>query len=59
MDDFNDLFAFKPEGNFILTFKNEDRPGAISEVIAITVVCLNHMMPFSCLFFVRIFRVDR
>jgi len=35
VDDFNDLFAFKPEGNFILTFKNEDRPGAISEVLEI------------------------
>ena len=43
MDDFNDLFAFKPEGNFILTFKNEDRPGAISEVIN---VYLNDMMRF-------------
>jgi hypothetical protein len=32
VDEFSDLFAFKPEGNFILTFRNEDRPGAISEV---------------------------
>ena len=32
MDEFSDLFAFKPEGSFILSFKNEDRPGAISEV---------------------------
>lgn len=32
VDDFSDLFAFKPEGNYILTFRNEDRPGAISEV---------------------------
>lgn len=32
VDNFNDLFAFKPEGSFILTFRNEDRPGAISEV---------------------------
>jgi prephenate dehydratase len=29
------LFAFKPEGNYILTFRNEDRPGAISEVLEI------------------------
>jgi len=38
VDDFSDLFAFKPEGNYILTFKNEDRPGAISEV-AVCAVC--------------------
>jgi hypothetical protein len=33
VDEFSDLFAFKPEGNYILTFRNEDRPGAISEVL--------------------------
>ena len=32
IDEYSDLFSFKPEGNYILTFKNEDRPGAISEV---------------------------
>jgi formyltetrahydrofolate hydrolase len=35
VDDYNDLFAFKPEGNYILSFRNEDRPGAISEVLDI------------------------
>jgi len=34
VDQYSDLFAFKPEGNYILTFRNEDRPGAISEVSA-------------------------
>jgi len=33
VDEFSDLFAFRPEGNYILTFRNEDRPGAISEVL--------------------------
>lgn len=33
IDHYSDLFAFKPEGNYILTFRNEDRPGAISEVL--------------------------
>ncbi len=32
VDQYSDLFAFKPEGNYILSFRNEDRPGAISEV---------------------------
>lgn len=35
VDHFKDLFAFKPEGNYILSFRNEDRPGAISEVLEI------------------------
>eukprot|EP00607_Mallomonas_marina_P007374 CAMPEP_0182421296 /NCGR_PEP_ID=MMETSP1167-20130531/6624_1 /TAXON_ID=2988 /ORGANISM="Mallomonas Sp, Strain CCMP3275" /LENGTH=482 /DNA_ID=CAMNT_0024598285 /DNA_START=303 /DNA_END=1751 /DNA_ORIENTATION=- len=35
VDDFADLFAFKPEGSYILSFRNEDRPGAISEVLDI------------------------
>lgn len=35
VDHYSDLFAFKPEGNYILTFRNEDRPGAISEVLSI------------------------
>lgn len=35
VDNYSDLFAFKPEGNFCLTFRNEDRPGAISEVLDI------------------------
>jgi len=33
VDDFSDLFAFKPDGSYILSFRNEDRPGAISEVL--------------------------
>lgn len=33
VDDFTDLFAFKPEGGNILTFRNIDRPGAISGVL--------------------------
>ena len=33
VDEFTDLFAFKPEGGNILTFRNLDRPGAISEVL--------------------------
>lgn len=35
IDHYSDLFAFKPEGNYILTFRNEDRPGAISEVLEV------------------------
>lgn len=35
VDDFKDIFAFKPEGNHILSFRNEDRPGAISEVLGV------------------------
>lgn len=35
VDHYSDLFAFKPEGNYILTFRNEDRPGAISEVLEV------------------------
>lgn len=33
VDQFMDVFAFKPEGNYILAFRNEDRPGAIKEVL--------------------------
>jgi D-3-phosphoglycerate dehydrogenase len=32
IDNFSDLFAFRPEGNYLLSFRNEDRPGAISQV---------------------------
>uniref|UniRef100_A0A7S0SV03 D-3-phosphoglycerate dehydrogenase n=1 Tax=Chromulina nebulosa TaxID=96789 RepID=A0A7S0SV03_9STRA len=35
IDEFKDLFSFQPEGKNILTFRNEDRPGAISEVLNI------------------------
>jgi len=35
IDNYLDLFAFKPEGSYILSFRNEDRPGAISEVLGI------------------------
>ena len=35
VDDFSDQFAFKPDGSYILTFRNDDRPGAISEVLEI------------------------
>ena len=35
VDQYSDLFSFQPEGNHILSFRNEDRPGAISEVLEI------------------------
>eukprot|EP01038_Epipyxis_sp_PR26KG_P013374 gene13374-17934_t len=35
VDEYDDLFAFKPDGSYILSFRNEDRPGAISEVLDI------------------------
>jgi len=35
VDEYKDLFAFKPEGGYILTFRNDDRPGALSEVLEI------------------------
>lgn len=35
VDEYSDLFAFQPEGNHILSFRNDDRPGAISEVLEI------------------------
>ena len=35
VDDYVDLLSFKPEGNYILTFRNDDRPGVISEVLQI------------------------
>ena len=35
MDDYVDLLSFKPEANYILTFRNDDRPGVISEVLQI------------------------
>lgn len=33
VDQYMDVFAFKPEGNYILSFRNQDRPGAIKEVL--------------------------
>ena len=41
VDDFSDLFAYRLiEGpSYILAFKNQDRPGAISEVQASTLCC--------------------
>lgn len=35
VDDYSNLFAFKPDGSYILSFRNEDRPGAISEVLEV------------------------
>jgi hypothetical protein len=35
VDEFKDLFAFRPDGNYILTFRNQDKPGAISKVLEI------------------------
>jgi len=35
VDQYKDIFAFKPEGSYILTFRNLDVPGAISEVLTI------------------------
>lgn len=35
VDNYSDLFSFKPEGNYCLSFKNQDRPGAISQVLEI------------------------
>eukprot|EP00428_Durinskia_dybowskii_P076738 CAMPEP_0170358746 /NCGR_PEP_ID=MMETSP0117_2-20130122/2386_1 /TAXON_ID=400756 /ORGANISM="Durinskia baltica, Strain CSIRO CS-38" /LENGTH=531 /DNA_ID=CAMNT_0010612963 /DNA_START=191 /DNA_END=1786 /DNA_ORIENTATION=+ len=35
VDDFSELFAFKPEGNFVLSFRNQDRPGVISQVLEV------------------------
>ena len=35
VDEYKDLFAFKPEGNYLLTFRNDDKPGAISKVLEI------------------------
>ena len=32
VDEYRDLFAFKPDGSYILSFRNEDRPGALSQV---------------------------
>jgi hypothetical protein len=29
IDDYMDTLAFKPESNYVLTFRNEDRPGAL------------------------------
>lgn len=31
----NEDITMKPEGNYLLTFQNEDRPGAISEVLGV------------------------
>ncbi len=35
VDGYADSFSFRPEGRHILTFRNEDRPGAIGEVLAV------------------------
>eukprot|EP01041_Mallomonas_annulata_P002832 gene2832-5566_t len=35
VDEFCDQFSFKPDGSHILSFRNEDRPGAIKEVLEI------------------------
>lgn len=36
VDDFKDSFAFQPsESKHLLTFRNEDRPGAISQVLSV------------------------
>lgn len=35
VDEYSDLFAFRPEGSYILTFRNDDRPGAISQVLEV------------------------
>lgn len=32
VDEYSDNFAFRPDSNYILSFRNDDRPGAISEV---------------------------
>jgi hypothetical protein len=32
VDNYQDAFAFKPEGNYVLTFRNEDKPGAVLQV---------------------------
>ena len=35
VNDYVDCFAFEPAGKCMLTFENEDRPGAISEVLEV------------------------
>ena len=35
IDEYDDLFAFKPEANHLLTFRNTDEPGAVSSVLNI------------------------
>jgi hypothetical protein len=35
VDDYKEQISFKPESNYILTFRNEDRPGAISDVLQV------------------------
>ena len=35
VDDYSDLFAVKPDGSYVLSFRNEDRPGAMIEVLEI------------------------
>ena len=35
VNNYVDLLSFKPEGNYILTFRNEDSPGVISEVLQV------------------------
>ena len=35
VDEYSDLFAVKPDGSYVLSFRNEDRPGAMIEVLEI------------------------
>ena len=35
VNEYVDCFAFEPSGKYMLTFENEDRPGAISEVLEV------------------------
>ena len=35
IDEYDDQFAFKPEGKYLLTFRNNDEPGAVSLVLNI------------------------
>eukprot|EP00596_Hydrurales_sp_CCMP1899_P002228 CAMPEP_0119039938 /NCGR_PEP_ID=MMETSP1177-20130426/9717_1 /TAXON_ID=2985 /ORGANISM="Ochromonas sp, Strain CCMP1899" /LENGTH=514 /DNA_ID=CAMNT_0007004491 /DNA_START=290 /DNA_END=1834 /DNA_ORIENTATION=- len=35
VDDYSEQLSFKPESNYVLTFRNEDRPGAISDVLQV------------------------
>ena len=35
VNNYVDLLSFKPEGNYILAFRNEDSPGVISEVLQV------------------------
>lgn len=35
VDNYRDSFSYVPQGKYILTFQNQDKPGAISEVLSI------------------------